>query len=440
MGRLGFILTAVLLVLFCGEIYPQKQWTLEQCIEHAKENNLQVKQQLNAYEQASNNLVAAKLGYIPSVNASMNHNISWGRSVNLNDLQIIENKMSQSSSLNISASVPIFEGMKKQNTVKSNIKLLEIAGVNIEKLKDDIMISVTQAYLQVLLSIEMQKAAQESCASAKEQVDKCRVLVEAGSQPYSSLLEMEAQLANEKVQKVSAENNYRSALLQLAQLLDIKDTDSFQIKEPAIADSDLHMEKEDISTIYSNALSLPDIKGAELALENSKLQYKIQKGNALPTISLSGGYGTYFSDSQDTPYFRQFNNNRNPSVGIGLSIPIFNGWRNNTAIRNARLSVKNAELDLRIASQNLLKDIQQAYNEAVSCFEKYNAAKENLAAAKESFRYTMEKFNAGSVSATDYSVAKANLFKAESEFLQGKYQFIFQTKILNYYKNIPVTL
>lgn len=435
-----YILTASAALILCNSSFSQEKWSLEKCIRHARENNLQIKQQEIMVEQAGNELLAAKMEYIPSVNASMNHNLSWGRSVNLNDLEIIENKMSQSTSLNLSASIPLFEGMRKQNTVKSQMKQLEIAGVNVEKLKDEISLSVARGYLQVLLGYEMEKSAVESCNSLQEQVEKCRTMVEAGSLAYSSLLELEAQFANERVQVVNARNNVRSNILALAQLLDIEDYSNFSVEIPETGHLTLSLPEEDVQQIYDIATSMPAIRGAELAVEQSKLQYRIQKGAALPTISFSAGYGTYYSNNQDTPFFSQFDNNRNPSMGFGLSIPIFNNLRTNTSIKNARLNVKNRETELQLTRQNLLKEIQQAYNDAVASFEKFNASKLNMASAQESFKYSQEKFNAGMLSGTDYTIAKTNLFKAQSECIQSKFQYIFQLKVLDYYKNIPLTL
>ncbi len=431
---------AVAALLLCTAMYPQKKWTLQECITYAHENNLQVQKQQISVEQAENNLLSAKMEYIPSLNASMNHSMSWGRSVNLNDLEIIENRMSQSTSLNLSTSVPLFEGLQKQNTVKSNRKQLEIARTNIEKLKDDISINVAQAYLQVLLSREMEKVAVSTHAGTQQQVERCKTLVDAGSQPYSSLLELEAQLANDKLQCTNASNNVRSNMLALAQLLNIKDIEEFDIQIPDISAIDIPFTEDNVEDIYNSALSLPSIRSAELALEQSKLQYKIQKGAALPSLSFSAGYGTYYSNNQDAAFFSQFNNNRNPSMGFGLSIPIFNNWRSNTSIRNARLNVKSSEKELQLQQQNLLKEIQTAYNEALSCYEKCNASEQNMVSARESFKYTQEKFNAGMLGSTDYAVAKANLYKAESEYLQSKFQYIFQLKVLDYYKKTPITL
>ena len=202
----------------------------------------------------------------------------------------------------------------------------------------------------------------------------------------------------------------------------------------------MELQTENLNSIYNSALDLPQIKSAELALEKSRLDLKIQKGQAYPVVSLSAGYGSYYSNSQEKAFFSQFNDNRNPSLGFSLRIPVFNNWRTNTSIRNARLNVKNYELDLEIKHQNLFKEIQQAYNDALSAYEKYKAAEQNMASSQESFSYVEKKFDLGMLNGTDYTVSRTNLFKAQSEFYQAKYQYIFQLKILDFYKGIPLTL
>ncbi len=435
MKFLNRILPLGIALFFCLHAVAQQKWTLQQCISHAHENNLQIRQMELSQEQAQNNLDAARLEYFPTLNASIGYNMSWGRSVNLNDLEIVENKLSQSSSANLSSSLPLFEGMRKQNNVKSNKKQLEIARANIENLKDNISISVAKGYLQVLLCTEIEKTALQSYKNVEAQVARTQQLVDAGSQTYSSLLEVKSQLANENLQVVTARNNRRSALLELSQLLNLPPDSGFDIEDPAVGNISLEFKKEDIEQIFADAQSLPRIRKAELELEQSKLQYKIQKGSALPTLSLSAGYGTYYSDNQDTPLFTQFDNNRNPSLGFGLSIPIFNNRRTNTAIKNARSNVKSSEIGVEIAMQELMKEIQMAYNEALACHGRMEAAAKNMEAARESFNYTAEKFDLGLLNGTDYSTAKTNLFKAESEYIQSKYQYVFQQKIMDYYKN-----
>ena len=436
------ILPAAVLMMLACRAYGQECWTLDRCIIHALENNLQIKQMEQDVEIAGNNLTESRLAYIPSLNASMGHNMSWGRSVNLNDLEIVENMLSQSSSLNLAASLPLFEGFRRQNTIKSNLKQLQIAQAGIEALKDDIAIAVTKGYLQVLLAKEIETTAESSCKAAKEQVEKTAVLVEAGQQPYGSLLEVKSQLANENVQLATARNNSSAALLELAHLLGITRTDNFNIEVPATLETiiapEVHMDIDSI--ILKAAQVLPSVGKAQLARQQSGIQLKIQKGAALPTLSVSAGYGTYYSSSQDAAFFTQFNNNRNPSVGLSLSIPIFNSWRNSTAVKNARANMEKSNIGVDMAVQELEKQIRHAYNEVLGSYEKLKAAQANRDTAIETFSHTNQKFSLGMLDGTDYTIAKNNLLKAESEYLQCKYQYIFQQKIMDYYMLVPLTL
>lgn len=433
---------ATTLLAFCLPAAAQEKWSLDKCIGHAMEYNLQLKQMQQDKEIAQNNVTQSKLEYIPSVNASMGHNMSWGRSVNLNDLEIVENKLSQSSSLNISASLPLFEGFRRKNTVESNKISMELAQANIEALENDISLTVVRSFLQVLLAKEIEATALRSCQAAAEQVEKTATMVEAGSQPYSALLEVKSQLANENVQLTTARNNTSATLLELAHVMGITHPKDFDIEIPSsIEDEILPLKSEDVSDIFNRTVQLqPSVRKSEISLQQSQTQLKIQKGAALPTLSISAGYGTYYSDSQNAAFFTQFNNNRNPSVGLSLSIPVFNNWRNSTAVKNARSSVRKSEIGQEMAHQELLKQISTAYNEALGGYEKLMAAKANKDAAGETFNHTSEKFNLGMLSGTDYTAAKNNLLKAESEYIQSKYQYLFQKKILDFYKLVPLTL
>ena len=436
------ILPFATFILLAGGAYGQDNWTLDRCIIHALENNLQVKQMEQDVEIAGNNLTESRLAYIPSLNASMGHNMSWGRSVNLNDLEIVENMLSQSSSLNLAASLPLFEGFRKQNTIKSNIKQLQIAQANIEALKDDIAIAVAKGYLQVLLAREIEATAERSCSVAAQQVERTTALVEAGQQPYSSLLEVKSQLANENVQLATTRNNSSTALLELAQLLGMARAEGFDVEVPATLEEIIAPTSDlDIDSIILKAVQvLPAVGKAQLVQQQSEIQLKIQKGASLPTLSVSAGYGTYYSSSQDAAFFTQFNNNRNPSVGLNLSIPIFNNWRNSTAVKNARANAEKSNIGVNMAIQELEKQIRLTYNEVLGSYEKLKAAQANKDTAAETFSHTSEKFNIGMLNGTDYTTAKNNLLKAESEYLQCKYQYIFQQKIMDYYKLIPLTL
>ena len=416
-------------------------WTLQKCIEYAWDNNLSIRLQELSVEQSENNLLQSKLNFIPSFSTSLSHSMNWGRSVNMNDLQIIQNKLSQSTSASARASVNLFEGFAKSNDLKSKMVLKDISGEEVDKLKNDISIEIARSYLQILLSKEIVKTAQESLNSVEEQVERTRKMVEQGSLAHSSLLEMEAQLATERVQAVNAGNQLTSALLILRQLLDLNDGLDFDIEDMNIDFLVTEFRETDIDALFRISGSLlPQMKIAELNMENSTLQLNIAKGRAMPVISLSAGYGSYFSDTREDPFFTQFRDNRNPSLSLGFSIPIFNNYQIKTSIQNAKLNVRRAEIEMKSREQALYKEIQQASNDALAAFEKFKASETNVRAMQESFRYVHEKFELGILNATDYTVARANLFRAQSDYYQSKYQYVFQLKILDFYKGLPIYL
>ncbi|MBR2134876.1 MAG: TolC family protein [Bacteroidales bacterium] len=436
-----FIFILILLCMGNALSAQQKPWTLSQCIEYARQNNLQVKMEEIGVEQASNSTSQSKWDLAPSVNAGLSHNMSWGRSVNLQTLEIIKNKRSMSTSGNLSASATLFGGFSKTNAIKSNMTSLKIAEQQLEKIKNDITIQITRAYLQLLLSREIERSAQESCKSTEQQVERTAKLVDAGSQAYSTLLEVKAQLANEKSQLVAAQGDVRTNKLTLMQLLELpqEEENSFEVQAPSEDKDQLYL-IEDVETIYRKALDLPQVKIAEYNLEKSKYDYKSILGRMMPSLSVQAGYGSYYTDGQSGAFFTQFEHNKNPSIGFSLNIPVFNGLSARMAARNASLARQSNAIMLELQKQSLFKEIQSAHNEAVNSLERMNAAMENMLSIQESFTYTENKFNVGMMNATDYNIAKTNLFKAISAYYQAKYQYLFQLKILDFYKGKSIAL
>jgi len=433
-------LPILLLLITPALLSGQKRWSLEECVRYAWDNNLRIKQQELSIEQNENNLAQARLNFIPTLNASVSHSMNWGRSVNVQDLQIVENKLSQSTSASARAAVSIFEGLTKKNDIKSKGVQLEISHQEVERLRNDISVEIARSYLQILLSREILKTAELSLKSVEEQLARAKKFAEAGSVAYSTVLEVEAQLASERFQVVNASNQLKSSLLNLSSLLDLQGETTFDVEDVNIDNLVKEFKGESVDELYRESLALPQIKSAELNLENAGLQLAIARGRALPSVSFSAGYGSYYSDSREQGFFDQFNENRNPSLGFGLNIPIFNNHQIKTSVKNARLGVKSATYEVRNRQQMLYKEIQQANNDAMAYYERFKASGSNVQAMEESFRYVQQKFDLGSLSATDYIVAKTNLFKAKSEYYQSKYQFVFQLKILDFYKGKPISL
>ncbi|MDR2358909.1 MAG: TolC family protein [Prevotellaceae bacterium] len=419
----------------------QVAWTLEQCVNYGLENNPQIKQQTLTAEQSANLWQQSKLDFLPSLNARASYNMSWGRSVDLQNLQIIENQLTQSFGPSINASVNLFEGLQKVNTMKRYRADHQAAVLETEQMRNTIALEITRAFLQVLLAKEVLVTAEKSRESVTRQHELTRKLVAAGSQPYSTLLEMEAQLASEEVQFITARNNVDLAYLSLQQLINLHFGSDFEIVAPVI-DVDMVQRQEVIKSLYESAVRLPQIRTSEFRLESARHALATAKGRYWPTVSLSVSYGSYYTnpDKDSVNFWQQLRNNRSPSLNFGLNIPLFQNWNIVTGVKNAKLNLRIAELELDRKHQQLYKEIQQAVADASAAYSRYKANEQTVSAMQESFRYTQEKFDVGLVNATDYTIAKNNLFKAESDRLQAKYQYIFQTKIIDFYRGIPITL
>ena len=250
-------------------------------IEYAWSNNLSIKQQNIEVSRSEAQLLQDKLDFAPSLNVSFGHNLNWGRSVDLQNLEIIHNKLSQSTSASANASIYLLDGLSKLYGLKSSQKSLEISIQEVERLKDEISVSIAKSYLQILLAREILAAAEESFHSLQEQRDRTRLLVEAGSQPYTSLLDIESQLASERVQVVTAESQVRTNTLALQQLLDLQYSPDFRIAVPDIDYIIQGYTADNIDEIYAGALSMPVIQSARLALDKGELDLKSAKGQHL---------------------------------------------------------------------------------------------------------------------------------------------------------------
>ena len=429
------------LVVFCStQITAQEVWSLEECISYAIANNIQIKrQELNA-TQEKNSLLQAKLSLLPSINGSGAYSINWGRSLDVTSNQYVDNR-NASANASASASATLFAGLQKQNNIKLGSLNHQAALQDVEKLKNDISLNIAAAYLQILLDEERLLIAQEQLKTTTEQLAKTKILVDAGSVTMSAYLDLQAQQATEEVEAVVAKNNIAVSYLNLKQLLDLQTDDSFKIGNPAIGELPTIRRSENINQIFEQNSSLrPEIKGAEFRLQGAKKQLSIARGADYPTLSINGGVSTQYSEAYPNSFSDQFKNNYYYSLSLRLSVPIFNGWQTRTNIRNSKLNVLNNELQLQQAKNTLYKEIQQAEVDAEAALQRYHASQKNVTALQESFRYVEQKFNVGMVNTTDYNIAKKNLAQSQSELVQAKYQYIFQSKILEFYQGIPLSL
>jgi outer membrane protein len=272
--------------------------------------------------------------------------------------------------------------------------------------------------------------------------------VEAGSLPKGDFLEIQAQLANEELNEVNARNQLNLSYLDLAQLLDLKEPEKFRVQRPTFESIQVTDNLGSAQEVYQSALRmLPQVKSAELELQSLEKDLLIARGRLSPTLGLTTSYGTGYSDrlkdfqTGNVMSLRdQLDFTSQTSLGLNLNIPIFNGWSSRTGIKNARLSVANGAYQLDLVRNQLLKEIQQAFADAVASLERFKATGKSVSALEEAFRYAEQKFTVGMLTSLDYNVAKNNLTKARSELLQAKYNYIFNTRILDFYRGIPIDL
>lgn len=445
MKRMYSLLAAVIMLLSFTSVRAQETWSLQKCIDYAIQNNIQIKQQTLNSEYYNNQLNQAKYNRLPNLNAGMQNSQDFGRS--LTYLNTYANRNSNTTSGSLSTNVTIWSGSTLANAVRMADMDLRASLEETNKAKDDMMLNIAAAYLEILFADELVLVSEDLLKITQLQLDRTTKLVEAGSLAKGSLLEIEAQYAREELNVVNAQNRLQLAYLAIYQLLEVPSTESFKIEKPELPEIGANISMLNSMDVFKNAVQIrPAVKGAEFKLESAKKQLSIAKGNKLPSLSFGANYynlynNQYMDLNQEKIQFGdQIKNNQRYGFGVNLSIPIFNHYQARTGVSNAQIQVENTELQLQNTKNLLRKDIEQSYTNALAAFKRYIANQKTVVSSKEAFRYTEEKFNVGMINSVEYNQSKNNLSKAQSDLLQAKYEYIFRTKILDFYNGIPIEL
>jgi outer membrane protein len=438
-------LTIIFLAIHTSS-FAQDSWSLERCISYALENNIQIKQQELNVRINENQVTRSKLSAYPNLNASANHNYSFGRAIDYGTNTVSQDM--EATSFSVSSSVTLFNGFQITNSKKQDQFNLLASLSDVEKLKNNIALNISAAYLQILFSQELVETSLKQKELTELQLSRTRQLVNAGSLPEGNLLEIEAQHATDELQLVNTQNQLDLAYLTLTQFLDLKSTEGFTIQQPDLSKFDEILPAESPSNVFEQAqLILPQIKSASLRVNSAEKGVLIAKGGQSPRLSLGSSYSSgarRFLKSNplvsNDPFGDQIKDNASLSLGLSLSIPIFNGWQVKTSISNAYISLDNAKYNLEQEKNYLYKDIQQAYADAIAALKKYKASEKNVEALEEAFRYAEQRFSLGLVNSLDYTTSKTRLNKAQADLLSAKYEFIFKSKILDFYQGNPLSL
>ncbi|MBN1767115.1 MAG: TolC family protein [Prolixibacteraceae bacterium] len=436
-----FISLLTLLMIATG-VFAQEQWTLLQCIDYAHEHNIMIQQYELSTHYQENQLQQSKYNRLPNLSANVSQGVNFGRSLTIDNTY--ESITSASTGLSASTNVLLWQGGTLRNAIMQNEYGVKSSFEDLQKAKDDVALNITAAYLDILFARELLLVAEKQAEQTQSQLNRSTQLVDAGSLPQGALLEIEAQLAREQLEMVNSENQLRLATLVLAQMLELDSYNDFSIVQPVFPELRAQMSIMESEEVYEKALqNRPEIKRAAYQLESTKVQLDIAKGSLYPTLSASAGiYDDYLNTSarEVTGFFDQLADNHRESLGLNLSIPIFSRFSNRTNIDNARLQIENQKLEVESVKKELRRQIEQAQINAVAALKRYTANKTAVKSMQESLRYIEEKYNVGRVNPVEYNNAKTNLAIAESNLLQAKYDFIFRSKILDFYNGTPIEL
>jgi outer membrane protein len=452
MKKISLILLCACL---CTSIQAQKQWTLEECIQYAIANNITIKQIELQQENAEINLNTSQNSRLPDLGAGIGQNWNFGFTSGRDNVN--NNQNNSNTNFSVSSSMPLFTGFRISNEIARDKLELKAATENLQKAKEDLSLNIASLFLQVLFNKELLKVNQEQLNLSQTQVAKTKSLVEVGKVPQSQLYDIESQVAKDEVSVIEAKNNLALSLLDLAQSLELENATSFDIYTPEIENviEEYMSSVQPPQIIFNNALSYkPVIKAQEYKMESAEKTLNIAKSGYLPTLSLNAGYGTgyYYVYNlkgvnpatglpfQNEIFSDQIKNSSREYIGLSLNIPIFNRFAVRNQVRNAQINIHNQQLELDNVKKTLYKEIQTAYLNATAAQEKYRASGKAVKASTESFKYAQERYEVGKSSVFEFNEAKNKWVQSQSEQIQAKYDYIFRTKILDFYNGVPIGL
>lgn len=429
------LFTAVI-ALISAEASSGEAWTLERCIDYAIENNIQIRQSDITAEQRDIDYNTALSNRLPGVSAGASQNWSFGRGLTANNTY--DNTNTTSTSFNIGTDMTLFAGRRMAGNVKLAELSLEAAKSDLERIKDDIRVSVAQAFIQIVYDRSILDVARNQVTIDSMQVERLSALAAIGKASKAEVASQVATLAQSRLSVTQAENNLNLAILTLTQLLELPSPEGFTIIEPDTEELDFTI-PDNPENIYAQALGIkPSIRSEELRLEQTGTSIDIAKGSFLPTLSLSAGAGTnYYTTSKfkSDSFGDQIKNNFSQYVGLNLSIPVFTRNSNRNNLRSARLNRMNQQLQLDNTKKQLYKEIQQAYYNAVASKSRYESSQLVETSAQQSFELVQAKYESGKSSITEFNESKNRLVTAQADVIKYRYEYLFNTALLEFYRN-----
>ncbi|WP_316831238.1 TolC family protein [Pedobacter aquatilis] len=439
--------SALLIALgFSQVVNAQQVITIQQAVDNTLNNNLTIKQAQFSAAITQENLTQSKYAVYPNLNASVNPNLTFGRGLDQTTFQVT-NQTSLYTSGNLSTNVDVFRGFEKINQIRQNKTLLEADKTNVDKIKNDLILNVVTAYLQVLYNTDLERASREQLDIANKTLTRESALLDAGNKTLADVSQAKSQVATAELNLTNAQNALSISYLTLGQLMEMQPNQKFVVQAPLIDNVKAVPSAESAEEIYNSALNIfPDIKLASLRALAAKQAIAVAKGAYSPSLSLGAGINTSYSyqfnyngQTPQSSFADQINQRLGQSIGMSLQIPIFNGFTARSSVRRAKITYQNSLTTEQLAKNNLNKVIFQATTDLKAAQSRYGSTQNAFNAQKDAFYVVEQRYNVGLVNSLDYSTAQTNRNKAEIDFIQAKYDLLFRAKVIDYYLGKQIT-
>ena len=436
----GLLVLAALVSLTTAK--AQKQWTLDDCINYAMQNNITLKQAKLKRQSATEDRKQSQAALLPTLSASTNQSVGYRpwqdtgtTTVTNGTVNTKVNKTYYNGSYGLNASWTVWNGGQNTNQLKMNRVSEEQADLSIQETANSIQEKIAQLYIQILYLTEAIDVSRQSLETSKKNEERGQMMVEVGKMSKADLAQLTAQRSSDEYSVVETNNQLANYKLQLKQLLEITGTEEFNIAVPTTTDEQALSEIPSLPQVYEAALEQrPEIQNAKLSLQSSDLQIKISKAGYLPTVSMTGGLGTSTNSLSSNTWGSQMKTNFDASAGVGVSIPIVDGRKARTAINKAQIAREQAVLDLQDRQKTLYQTIESYWLDANTNQQKFVAAKATVESEQASYDLLSEQFQLGLKNIVELMTGKDRLMSAQHNKLQSKYMTILNQQLLKFYQ------
>lgn len=442
---LSLVLSVAFTAGFVQKSTAQEVITIQEAIDKTLNGNLQVKQSKLSESLSEENLSQSRYDLLPNLNNSNSYNVNFGRSLD-QSTYTYNNRQFSSYNGSLSTGVTLFQGFQKLNQIKQNKLLFTADKTNTEKIKNDLILQVITAYLQILYNKDLLKAANQQLAVSKQQLDVQQQLLDVGNKTLADLSQAKSQLATSELNKTNAENTLTISYLTLAQLMEIPSSSKYEVQAPVLSSFNKPSTNYNPDQVLENALTFfPDIKLAAIKSEAAKKGIDVAKGSYYPKLTFGGSLSSNFAstgvrilpggvpDPSAYRFFDQIKDNFGQSFGFTLSVPIFNGFQARSGVRKARINYLQSQTQEQLAKNNLSKVIYQAVADLKAAESRYSSTTNAFIAQKDAFHVIEQRYAVGLVNSLDYSTSQTNMNKAEIDMIQAKYDLLFRAKVIDYY-------